>query len=135
MWRSVEAAPSTHLTCQEAYCFWQPRLFPKGKKKAFPLWFADLKNRKVPLTARLAWDGGGASAEAFFTDTSRIDRRRRINGDIDEASRPRPMRPPSWSNRPLGTECLRVAAGARAYVGFFSFFSKCQGVPGSPDQA
>lgn len=90
----------------------------------------------MPLTARLAWDGGGASAEAFFTDTSRIDRRRRINGDIDEASRPRPMRPPSWSNRPLGTECLRVAAGARAYVGFFFlFFSKCQGVPGSPDQA
>lgn len=92
----------------------------------------------MPLTARLAWDGGGASAEAFFTDTSRIDRRRRINGDIDEASRPRPrpIGPPSWSNRPLGTECLRVAARARAYVlFFFCFFSKCQGVPGSPDQA
>lgn len=107
MWRSVEAAPSTHLTCQEGYCFWQPRLFPKGRKKAFPLWFAaKKKKRKVPLTARLAWDGGGASAEAFFADMSRIDRRRRINGEIDEASRPHLIRLPSWSNRPLGTECV-----------------------------
>lgn len=106
MWRSVKAAPSTHLTCQEDYCFWQPYHFHcglllkkktgsqrRGRSLSWVVFQRHEPHRSDDLLKHRFWVSSSSSSSLFVL-----------------------VRPPSCS---LSTECWHVVACACVYVFFF----------------